>query len=112
MIEFYRTLIQLRKNHPVLQIPDKNNLNISEQGKLFVLERWQKERRLFAVINFEDKQKSLKVHPNTDMFLKRIFDSSEKSWNGPGEITPEAVLVGDEISVNKKSIVILSLIHI
>ena len=108
MVEFYRTLIQLRKNHPVLQQPDKNNLNISEQGKLFVLERWQSERRLFAVINFEDKQKSLSVQPNSDGKLRRIFDSSEKRWNGPGEITPESVMAGDEISVSKKSIVIYS----
>ncbi|QIA09073.1 malto-oligosyltrehalose trehalohydrolase [Draconibacterium halophilum] len=108
MFGCYQTLIRLRKEHPVLQLTDKNNLKISEQGKLIVLERWQEERRLFAVINFEDKEKSLKVQPNTNKPLTRIFGSSEKSWNGPGEITPKSIVAGDEISVNKKSIVIYS----
>ncbi len=108
MFGFYRELIQLRKNHPVLQIPNKNNLDISEDGKLFLIERWQGEKYLFALLNFEENEKSLKVQLKTNQKLKKICDSSEKKWNGSGEISPAYAANNDEITVQKKSIIIYS----
>ena len=108
MFGFYQALIQLRKNHPVLRVPDKDNLRISEEGKTFVLERWQGDKQLLAIINFEDRKMHLKVHLENGAQLKKIVDSTEEKWNGTGAISPEMITPNDEISVQKYSIVIYS----
>ncbi len=108
MFGFYKALIQLRKNHPVLQIPDKDNLNISEDGKMFILERGRENTQLLAVMNFEKRKKLLKINLKKGGQMKKIFDSTEKIWNGSGEISPGLISTNDEILIQKKSIVIYS----
>ena len=108
MFGFYQALIQLRKNHPVLREVDKDNLNITEDGKTFVLERWQGEKQLLAIINFEDRKKILKVHLKNERQLEKIVDSAEEMWNGTGAISPQNIASNDEISVQKNAIVIYS----
>lgn len=41
MYNFYRHLIHLRKNHPVLKVTDKDNLEIENHRKTYTLRRWQ-----------------------------------------------------------------------
>ena len=108
MFNFYRELIHLRKNHPVLQVPDKKNLEISEEGKLYILKRWRENRRLLAVLNFEDHQKSVSLQLKPGIKMEKVIDSSAKKWNGPGEISPVQISENDEIQVREKSIVIYS----
>ncbi|MCG6188885.1 malto-oligosyltrehalose trehalohydrolase [Maribellus maritimus] len=108
MFDFYRELIHLRKNHPVLQIPDKDNLTITEDGKLFKMERWHGEKRLIAFMNFEDKEKSTGVQLDSKEKLQKIVDSSATKWKGPGEIAPAILVDNQNLSIQKKSIIIYS----
>ena len=108
MFDFYQTLIQLRKKHPVLRVPDKDNLSISEEGKTFILKRWQGDNKLLALINFEDRNKQLKVHLEDVDKMKKIVDSADERWIGTGAISPESIAPDDEILVQKYSIVIYS----
>ncbi len=108
MLEFYRELIRLRKDHPVFKFPDKNNLRVTEKGKLFCLERWQRENRLLVVMNFEDEDKIIALPSVAAITMKKILDSTDVRWNGQGETSPISVLPGDEITVRKKSIVMYS----
>ncbi len=108
MLDFYRELIRLRKDHPVLKFPNKNNLRISEKGKLFCLERWQREHRLLVVMNFEDEEKTIALPSVAAITMKKILDSTDVRWNGHGETSPISVLPGDEIPMQKQSIVMYS----
>lgn len=108
---FYRNLIVLRKNHPVLKIPDKNNLRIFEDGNLFVLERWQGENRIIACINFSNQPGKLIVPPDYKTSMKKLIDSNDEQWNGTGEVCPEIITGGEEINVEERSVIIYSTNH-
>ena len=108
MFNFYRELIQLRKNHPILQNPDKDNIEISEDGRIFILKRWKNNSRLLAVLNFEEKPGSAKVNLGPGEKMDKILDSADTKWNGPGEIAQAGISVNVAISVKEKSIVIYS----
>jgi maltooligosyltrehalose trehalohydrolase len=108
MFKFYQKIIQLRKEHPMLKETDKNNLEISEDGKFFTLERWQGENRVVVFLNFEDKTRTGKIPAHIHGTLAKILDSTDF---GKTEISdPEKVVVSakDEITVQKKSIIIFS----
>ena len=108
MFEYYRKLIDLRKSNPVLRNPDKNNLDIKEQGKMLIMKRWNDAFRIFVVINFEEKNKMVTIPSKRNGSLIKILDSSDFQWNGPGGISPVSVKAGDKISIKNKSIVIYS----
>jgi maltooligosyltrehalose trehalohydrolase len=108
MFEYYRELIRLRKNHPVLKVTDKDQLIAAEQGKLIVLERWQGEKRLLALLNFEKQKQTVKLPATVGSKMKKILDSANTVWNGSGETAPAEVAANDEVSIQKQSVVIYS----
>ena len=108
MFEFYRKLIHLRKTHPVLSIPDKDNLRIKELGNFFILERWQGTERIVAGINFSNKAEKLKIPASYDGPLKKIIDSNDEQWNGTGEVSPDIVTHDEEIYIQERSFLIYS----
>jgi maltooligosyltrehalose trehalohydrolase len=108
MFEFYRELIRLRKNHPVLKIPDKDNFFISEDGNFFTIERWQGETRIIAGINFVNQSMKLKIPSDYKTPLKKILDSNDERYNGLGETNPAIITGDEEIKVQERSVVIYS----
>jgi maltooligosyltrehalose trehalohydrolase len=108
MFEFYRDLIRLRKNHPVLKIPDKDNFLISEDGNFFTIERWQGATRLIACLNFVNQSMKLKIPADYKTPLKKILDSNDERYNGLGETNPAIITGSEEIKVQERSVVIYS----
>ncbi|MFW5831771.1 MAG: malto-oligosyltrehalose trehalohydrolase [Prolixibacteraceae bacterium] len=106
MHAFYRKLIRLRTTHPVLKITDKKNLDIMENGKLFVMERRQDEHRVIVIMNFDEQQHPVTL--NLKNTFSKILDSAEEKWNGPGSSTPEAINENDKFQIQKKSVLIYS----
>lgn len=108
MFRFYQKLIQLRKEHPVLKETDKDNLEISEEEKFFTLERWNGENRVVVFMNFEDENRPGKIPAHIEEILTKILDSTDFSKNGISDPQEVEVSANDEITVQKKSIVIFS----
>jgi len=108
MFRFYQELIKLRKEHPVLKETDKDNLKISEEGKFFTLERGQDENRVVAFLNFEDENKTGKIPAKIDGTLTKILDSADFRKREIADSEKVEVSANNEISVQKKSIVIFS----
>ncbi len=106
MYEFYRKLIQLRTTHPVLKVTDKKNLQIMENGKLFLMERWQGEQRILVIMNFDDKRHTISVNLNNS--FKKVLDSGEEKWNGPGSSAPETLKKNEKLKIQQKSVLIYS----
>ncbi|HKJ78083.1 MAG TPA: DUF3459 domain-containing protein, partial [Prolixibacteraceae bacterium] len=106
MHAFYRELIGLRKTHPVLKITDKDSLEIHNNEKLFVMERWQGKQRILVIMNFENESQPVALNLK-NKFVK-VLDSTEKKWNGTGSGAPETVHENGEITVQKNSILIYS----
>ncbi len=108
MLDFYRKLIRLRKNHPALKIPDKDKLSISDDGKLFAMKRWLGDNYLVAFINFEDGDKRVKAPAEISDHLNKLLDSEDSKWLGSGNLAPDRLQPGEEINIYKKSVVIYS----
>ncbi len=108
MLEYYKELIHLRKNHPVMRITDKENLNVQEENRVFLLERWQGDKRIFACLNFTADDQLLTVPGEITEQLKMIIDSSSTRWKGPGGSSPEILTAHDQFAVPGKTIVVYS----
>ena len=108
MFSYYQTLIRLRKEHPVLKHPDNNNLRISENGKLFIMERWHESHFILVVMNFNNSDTIVLVPSDIKGNLTKIIDSASKEWNGPMELSPLIITANQEIKISKESILIYS----
>ena len=103
---FYKSLIALKKEHPVLSTKSKEGMKVngSQDSLLFVIERQVNEQSVLCLLNFN------KV--DTDMMLKqegrwnKLLDSSDTTWNGPGSVASQTVNAGDTLSLCPESITI------
>ncbi len=108
MFSFYKRLIELRKNHPALKKTGKEHMRVSEVGAAIVLERWQNEDYLIALINLSSESGSLKVPAGIKGVLHNLLDSSEEKWDGSGNICPENITANDQIGIPEKTITVYS----
>ncbi len=108
MHRYYKGLIKLRKSHPVFRIPDKENLRISEYGKVFVLERWQNNENTLSIMNFDKRDHNLEIPEGLNQKMKKIFDSNDPQWNGTGNKVPENIESKEIVIISRRSIAIYS----
>lgn len=92
MLEFYKQLIAYRGNIPALKNLDKRNLEADfiKDKKIIFLHRWYSDSKIFCMMNFSAKEVSFRL----DSFEKKgrkIFDSSESKWMGPGSLASEEI---------------------
>lgn len=108
MLEYYKTLITIRKGHPVLRVPDKDNLEITEKDLLFTLRRWREEDHILSFMNYSDNEQSTLIPDNTAGRFHKILDSAESRFNGYGQTCSNTADPGDRISIPGKTIIIYS----
>lgn len=106
MLAYYRTWIKLRKTHPVLSVPDKDNLNVHEDDRLFFLERWQGKHRIIAYLNFNTDPREGSIPMGINGKLNRLIDSASEKWKGSGEHSPDTVTANDQFAVSGKSLIV------
>jgi len=91
MLSYYKTLIKFRKSN--LSTGRKINHDIIETDKenVFALRRREKKRNYFVLFNFDSETVTAQVPvPKGDW--KKIFDSAEEKWGGPGASTSGKIL--------------------
>ena len=106
LLKFYKYLIKLRKTNKALYSHDRENFEIigTEKEKILILSRWWKENKVTAIINFNKEVVTSRV-PFSGGKWKKILDSAEKIWKGPGTSTPEKILGKEQnITIKKSSI--------
>ncbi len=90
LFNFYKSIISLRKSIPALTNYDRSDTicNSYEGLKIITMERNKNRNKFFALMNFNEKKTSIEFRfpPGS---LKKILDSSEKKWSGPGAEMPE-----------------------
>lgn len=84
MFRFYQSLIALRKKHPALGEPNRNQIQTVEntENQLLILHRMHQEEHLTCLLNFS-KDPQMFIFPagdTTEMTL--LFDSSDPQWGG------------------------------
>jgi maltooligosyltrehalose trehalohydrolase len=89
---FYRELIRLRKEIPVLAQLSKKHLDIvadHEQRMLFV-RRWIGSDEVFLIFGFSEQQMTVPL-PLPAGRWKKMLDSADQRWLGPGSLVPEEI---------------------
>jgi maltooligosyltrehalose trehalohydrolase len=93
MLEFYRTLIRLRREIPAIGTPAKDGLDITAQDPqpILIIRRAPSnpgDAQALIILNFGGA--AAKVEPGTiDSQWRRLLDSSDERFGGGGALTPE-----------------------
>lgn len=103
--EFYKTLIALRKENPVLTHLSKKDLKISADPDqlLLIIERKKEANAVLSMLNFSKKESAYVIKEN---HWQRLLDSTAALWGGPGPSSPDRVQPGETVNLQPESIVI------
>jgi maltooligosyltrehalose trehalohydrolase len=83
MLNFYKTLIHLRRTHPALSTLNRQQLKVKadETKNILAIQRWQFQHKVVCVLNFSNKgQQSMPL--SLDGKWHKLLDSAEQQWNG------------------------------
>lgn len=91
LLRFYRQLIKLRRESPVLSHLDKENMEVSEAkaDKCLLMRRWNNEDQVFVLFNFGENDAEAEISVPAVLWQKTL-DSADSAWSGPGSLLPES----------------------
>lgn len=110
LLDFYKNLLKLRRNVPALSNLDKESLDVYgfEEDRILFMRRWKNDSHVFCIFNFnrEDTKFSTSLPEEN---WRKLLDSSDFDWKGPGSLLPESISGGEEVlSLRRHSFVIYS----
>ncbi len=93
-------LLSLRHSIPALSNLSKHCTKTSTSGdSCLVLERWNGADRVVAAFNFGEEMMSVRF-PASGRSWKKIFDSADTRWAGPGGTAPDFVQVSESAAID------------
>lgn len=100
LLDFYKALIKLRKENPLLYAPDRKDIEIGvlESSKFLYIFRGGEERVLLSVFNFSARKIELKADFVKGKYRK-LITSDDKNWDGPGSLLPDVLSAGKDIEM-------------
>jgi len=101
LLAFYRELIRMRKKKEPLRRLSKKSLEavVYEQSKVLFLRRWTRTEETALIFHFGKTPVSLAI-PLAAHTWKKVLDSSESRWAGPGPSSCERLDGGSVFSVS------------
>jgi maltooligosyltrehalose trehalohydrolase len=110
LLLFYKTLIALRKTHPVLLNRKRNSLKVQAfPNDVLLVERSAGGEQLFLFFNFSKQPQS--CQPGLPVAAGKLFDSAAEEWNGPGPLSPSLLQAGDSLQLQPESVVVFEKIN-
>lgn len=106
LFRFYKMLISLRKDHPVLSQTNKQNIdvNYNDDKQTLVTERWEGSNKIIAFMNFSnDKQCFIIPYGNWHL----LYDSAGIEWVGTKDTIERNIGKDVEIIVFSRSVIVL-----
>lgn len=106
--EFYRHLLQLRKEHPVFAHAGKDHLDaVALEGNMVLaMRRWRDDHQIAALFSFDTHDRSL-PNPLPAGRWRKILDSSDVRWSGPGTLTSTELTPDINVKLRKQSVLLL-----
>ena len=100
LLEFYKEVIQFRKEIPALACPSKDNLEILgyEQATLLFIHRRERDNEVIMVFNFNENQTTIAL-PIPEGCWRKLLDSAAERWQGSGETLPEQLDSEGEVTL-------------
>lgn len=107
LLNFYKELIRFRRDIPAFSHPSKECLDVwgDREKKIIVIKRWMDESIVLTLLNFNGDDMRYDVL-HADARWKKILDSSEAKWNGPGTLLPHRVTTGDIVTIRQRSLAV------
>jgi len=103
LLDYYMSLIRLRREIPAIGRPDKNRLGVLavDKKQLLYLKRWSDSEQLHCFFNLGPSDADLDTLEPSDHW-KAVWDSSDPRWNGPGSLLPKK-LRGHSVAVFREA---------
>ncbi len=101
LLEFYRSLLNLRKTVPALAEGSKKRLwtQVYKENNILLMKRENNSSQVCVAMNFSSQLEKLKGAFPSGLWIK-IWDSSEKQWAGPGSQASKQISNEKELELN------------
>lgn len=101
LLEFYKSLIKLRKSRDVFNTPDRNSMEVIslEREKIILFKRWKEDDCILLIMNFNSKESEFELIPS-DGNWKKLLDSAAPEWGGLEVLSPERLDKEVSIKIN------------
>jgi maltooligosyltrehalose trehalohydrolase len=105
---FYRHLLELRQRVP--QMVSKKNLTVQAitTKKVLIWQRMQGLDPMYCLMNFSDRDEQFMLRTR-ESSCRKVLDSADVRWEGPGAQLPEAVCDRQEVGMPRRSIALYCL---
>ncbi len=108
LFNYYKALISLRKDHPVLSVRSKKNLEVKYEGNVMMAHRWQNKIYTWCFFNFGSLSSAFLFPAGKGGSYRKELDSSAHVWQGPGSHCPDIANENERIEMNPNSLAIYS----
>ena len=108
MLEYYKTLIELRKDHNALAELNRKNVEVevNEQQQTLILHRWYEDENIVCCMNFSKEQQQVKLLTDENEWVK-LLDSADPKWKGP-KASEDSISKGRAVTLQPESVLIYS----
>jgi maltooligosyltrehalose trehalohydrolase len=109
LLDFYRNLIKLRKDNPVLSKPDNINMDVCgfEDKKVILIRRWDSDEKgqVFYAFNFSKGDVKISINVPEGEWRK-LLDSADSLWGGSGTSLPDIIYGEDEVTLKGEALML------
>lgn len=100
MLAFYTRMLELRRNHPALQLPRKGAVETLcyEEQKVLVVKRWAGDTGVLSIFHYAEAPVQIRLPEGVEV-TERLIDSTMAQWRGPGTSLPEKPQPAQECTV-------------
>ncbi|HUW33818.1 MAG TPA: malto-oligosyltrehalose trehalohydrolase [Planctomycetota bacterium] len=108
LLQWYRTLLRLRKEMPAFAHLDKRCTEVTahEEHRLIIMRRWHNGSHAACLLNFSERESALELDLPEGSWTK-LLDSSEDVWQGPGVTVPTLIHGGQRVAIPPLTAVVL-----
>lgn len=95
---FYRELLRLRREHPVLADLNRDDLEVTvlDREQVLCTRRWNSEGELYIIFCFQKAENGVTL-PIPAGRWRKILDSAAERWLGAGDKIPETLISPGEV---------------
>lgn len=103
MFHYYKMLIMIRKELPVLKYLNRDRLEVeyNKEIQMLLLHRWRQEQHIVCCMNFSNQSQRVTLPAYTGRWGK-LLDSADPRWKGPAA-APDLVLAKSTIALQPES---------
>ena len=108
LFRWYQTLIQLRREQPVMRHLDRKSINAAANAtnKTLLLHRWHEDQHIICLMNFSANLQQITV-PTYAGHWQKVLDSAAPEWKGPAA-APESVAGNEQLTLHPESLVLFA----